>query len=100
MRPIVKAREQVGEKIRRKRMEGCAQPELGYPRHFRIELLAPEPRVGHVLVDMIVVLVVLVVTLRPWPEGHEKGGVAKVTTDRVDPRIVAERRVATVVSCV
>lgn len=38
--------------------------------HLILELLLAEPRVRHVLLHVVVVLVVLIVALRPRPERH------------------------------
>lgn len=79
-------------------MERRAKPKLGKTRHLVVKLLAAEPRVGHVLVHVVVVLVVLVVTLGPRPEGYQQGSVAKMAAHAVDPRVVAESGVAAVMS--
>lgn len=99
MRPVVPAGQQVREQVGGERVEGTLQPYFGHPRGLRVKLLLAEPRVRHVLLHVVVVFVVLVVALRPGPEGHQQGGVAQVPADRVNPRVVAERCVAAVVSC-
>lgn len=68
--------------------------------HLILELLLSEPRIGHVLLHVVVILVVLVVALRPRPERHQERRVAQVSHKRVDPRVVAERCVAAVVALV
>lgn len=80
-------------------MKGRLEPQFGQRSGLLVELLPPEPRVRHVLLHVVVVLVMLVMALRPGPEGHEEGRVADVPADSVDPRVSAERRVAAVVPC-
>lgn len=99
MGAIIPARKQISEQVRGEGMEGCPEPELGKIRHLLVVLVLAEPRIRHVLVHVVVVLVVLVVALRPRPEGHEKRGVAQVSADGVHPRVVAERRVTAIMSC-
>lgn len=67
-------------------------------KYLVLELLLAEPRVRHILLHMIVVLVVLVVALRPRPERHQERGVAQVPYKPVDPWVVAERCVSAVVT--
>lgn len=67
-------------------------------KYLFLELLLSEPRIRHVLLHVVVVLVVLVVALRPRPERHQERRVASVPHERVDPRVVTERCVAAVVA--
>ena len=99
MGAVVHAAQEVREKVRRERVERALEPQPRHEHRLLLELLLAEPRVGHVLLDVVVVLVVLVVALRPRPEGDQERRVAKVPAHGVDPRVVAEGRVAAVVSC-
>lgn len=65
-----------------------------------LELVLAEPRVRHVLLHVVVVLVVLIVALRPRPERYHQRRVAQVPHNPVDPRVVAERCVPAVVTFV
>lgn len=99
MRAVVHAGQEVREKVRREGVERALQPQPRDERRLLLELLLAEPRVRHVLLHVVVVLVVLVVALRPGPEGDQQRRVAQVPAHGVDPGVVAERRVSAVVSC-
>ena len=80
-------------------MERGLEPPLSQQSRLLLELRLAEPRVGHVLLHVVVVLVVLVVALRPRPKGNQQRRVAQVPADGVYPRVIAERSVTAVVPC-
>lgn len=76
MRAVIPSEQEVGKEERCKGKQGRLQPSLREPRHFLLELLFAEPWVRHVLLHVVMMLVVLIVALRPGPEGNKERGVA------------------------